>query len=171
VLDGVFFCDEEKVGEGIGEDAVDFFGHGTIKAAEAGFDVGYRNAELNGRERDGNGGIDIANHENEIGLVLEQNGLDALEDFGGLDGMGAGADFEINLGRGDAHLAEENVGKRGIVVLAGVDEDGFNLRVALHFAHERSDFGEIGASADNADDFKVVGHEVVKCVRSSQYSI
>jgi hypothetical protein len=31
--------------------------------------------------------------------------------------------------------------------------------VALHFAHERRDFGEIGAGADNIDDFQAVGHE------------
>jgi hypothetical protein len=48
VLDGVFFGDEEIVGEGIGENAVYFFGHGAIEAAEAGFDVGYGNAEFYG---------------------------------------------------------------------------------------------------------------------------
>ena len=48
MADGVFFGDEKKVGEGIGEDAVDFFGHGAIETAEAGFYVGYRNAEFHG---------------------------------------------------------------------------------------------------------------------------
>jgi hypothetical protein len=171
VLDGVFFGDEEIVGEGIGENAVYFFGHGAIEAAEAGFDVGYGNAEFYGSQRDGDGGIDVANNENQIRLVFEQDGLDALEDLSGLRGMGAGADFEIDVRGGNAHLAEENVGKGFIVVLAGMDEDGFDLRVALHLADERSNLREIGASAYNVDDFQAGDHELLGSVRGQKYSI
>ena len=121
VLDSVFFGDEKIVGQGVGEDAVDFFGHGTVKTAEAGFDVGYRNAKFYGGQRDGDGGVDVADHENYIRLVFEQDGFDTLENFGGLDGMGAGADLEIDVRRGNAHLAEENIGERCVVMLAGVD--------------------------------------------------
>jgi len=67
--------------------------------------------------------------------------------------MGAGADFEIHMWRGNAHLTEENVGKGGVVVLASMDEDRLDLRVALHFADERRDFREIGTGAYNVDDF------------------
>ena len=34
-------------------------------------------------------------------------------------------------------------------MLAGVNEDGLNFRMALDLAHQGSDFGEIGASADD----------------------
>jgi len=61
MLNGVFLGDEEIVGEGVGEDAIDFFRHSSIEAAEAGFDVGDLYAELYGGQRDGNGGVDIAN--------------------------------------------------------------------------------------------------------------
>ena len=44
------------------------------------------------------------------------------------DGVGTGANFEIHVRRGDAHLAEENVRESCIVVLAGMDEDRLNLR-------------------------------------------
>jgi hypothetical protein len=40
MLDGVLFGDEEKIGKGVGEDAIDFLGHGAIEAAKAGFDMG-----------------------------------------------------------------------------------------------------------------------------------
>src|SRR5580658_7362359 len=61
VADGVLFGDEEILGEGIGEYAIDFFGHGAVEAAEAGFDVGNGNAELHSGKRNGDGGIDVAN--------------------------------------------------------------------------------------------------------------
>src|SRR5579863_2694787 len=103
--------------------------------------------------------------------MIEKNRLDTLEDFGGLDGMRAGADFEIDMRCGNAHLAKENVGKGFVVVLTGVDEDGFDLRMTLHLAHERRNFGEIGTGAYDVDDFQLAGHEFVKGVRESKYSI
>ncbi len=103
--------------------------------------------------------------------MIEKNRLDTLEDFGSLNSMRAGADFEIDLRRGNAHLAKENVGKGFVVVLAGMDEDRLDLGVALHFAHERRNFGEIGTGAYDVDDFQSAGHEFVKGVRESQYSI
>ena len=171
MLDGVFFGDEEIVGQGIGEDAIDFFGHGAIEAAEAGFDVSDRDAEFYSSERNGDGGIDVADDENEIWLVFEQDGLDALEDFGSLCGVRAGADFEIDVRSRNAHLSKENVGKGFVVMLAGVNEDGFNLRMALHLAHQGSDLGEIGASAYDVDDFQTAAHELAESIRGQQYSI
>jgi len=135
MLDGVFFSDEEKVSEGVGEDAVNFFGHGTIEAAKAGFDVGYGNAKFHRSQRNGNGGIDVANHEYKVRLMFYQDGLNALENLGGLNGVSAGADFKIEVWRGNTHLAEENIGKGRVVVLAGVNEDRLDFGVALHFAH------------------------------------
>jgi hypothetical protein len=43
--------------------------------------------------------------------------------------------------------------------------------MALHLAHERSNFGEIGTGPYYVDDFESAAHEVVKGVRDSQYSI
>src|SRR6266404_2924944 len=54
----IFFGDEKIVGNGVGEDAVDLFGHGTVKTAEARFEVSDANAELHGGERNGDGGIE-----------------------------------------------------------------------------------------------------------------
>jgi len=171
MLDGVFFRDEKIVGQGIGENAVDFFGHGSVETAESGFDVSDRDAKFYGGERNSDGGIDVADDENEIWLVFEQDRLDALEHFGSLRGVGAGADFEIDVRRGNTHLTEEDVRESFIVVLAGVDEDGVDFGMALHLADQRSDLGEIGASANDIDDFQLTAHGMVGSVRERQYSI
>jgi len=103
--------------------------------------------------------------------MFDEDRLDALEDFRGLNGMRAGAHFKIDVRGGNAHLAEEDVGEGFVIVLASVDEDRFDLRMALHLAHERRNFGEIGTGAYDVDDFQLAGHEFVKGVRESQYSI
>jgi len=36
MLDGIFFGDKEVIGQGVGEDTVNFFWHGAIEAAKAG---------------------------------------------------------------------------------------------------------------------------------------
>jgi hypothetical protein len=158
MLDGVFFGDEEIVGNGVGEDAINFLGHGAVEAAESGFDVGYGNAELHGSEGNGDGGVDVADHQDEIRFAFEKYGLDALEDFGGLRGVGAGSDFEVDVRLRDAHLAEEDIGEFLVVVLAGVDEDGIDFGMAAHFAEERSDFGEVGAGSHDVEDFERAAH-------------
>jgi hypothetical protein len=121
-----------------------------------------------------NGGIDIADNKNEIRAVFKQDGFDTLENCRGLRRVGAGADFEIHVGPGDTHLAEENVGQGFVVVLAGMDEDRLDLRMALHLADERGNLGEIGPCAYDVDDFQLgahEAHELVKCFKGQQYSI
>ena len=73
--------------------------------------------------------------------------------------MRAGADFEIDVRRRNTHLTKENVGELFVVMLAGVNEDGIDFGMSLHFAHERRDFGEIGAGTDDVQDFEALGHE------------
>src|SRR5258708_14267017 len=91
-------------------------------------------------------------------LAVEKDRLDALENFGGLGGMGTRTDFEIDLGRGDAHLTEENVGERFIVVLAGMNEDRFDFWMALHLPQQRRDFRQVRTRADNIDASQSMRH-------------
>ena len=56
-------------------------------------------------------------------------------------------------------------------MLAGVNEDGLNLRMALHFAHERRDFGEVGTGADDIQDFQALAHVAFVSGIKTQYSI
>jgi hypothetical protein len=85
--------------------------------------------------------------------------------------MGAGADFEIDVRRGDAHLAKKNVGELLVVVLAGMDEGGLDFRMALHFTHERRDFRQVRAGPDDIQDFQSLGHGTLASIVRGQYSI
>src|SRR5712691_5765985 len=49
VPNGIFFRDKEIISEGVGQDAVDLFGHGAVKATESGLDVSYADTEFRGR--------------------------------------------------------------------------------------------------------------------------
>ncbi len=159
--DGLFFGNKEIVCQGVGQDAVDFFGHGAVKAAEPGFDVGYTDTKFGGGQRDSNGGVDVAHNENQVGFALNENRFNALQDFGGLGGVGARTDFEIHVWRGDAHLTKENVGEFLVIVLAGVDKDGFDFRMTLHLVHEGGNFGEVRARPDNIQDFQALAHRAL----------
>jgi hypothetical protein len=55
-------------------------------------------------------------------------------------------------------------------VLAGVDEDGLNLRMALHFPHERSYFRKIGTRPDYIKDFQALAHVFVDFDGERQYN-
>ena len=43
-------------------------------------------------------------------------------------------------------------------MLARVNEDRLDLRVALHFAHQRRDFDQVRARADNVEELERFGH-------------
>ena len=73
--------------------------------------------------------------------------------------------------RGNAHLAKENVGQLFVIVLAGVDKEGFNLRMALHFMHKRRDFRKVGAGPDDIQDFQALAHGALVSNVRRQYSI
>ena len=100
MCDGVFFRDEKIVCERVGQDAVDFLGHGAVKAAEPGFAVGYADTKFRGSERNGDSGVDVTYDENKIGFAFDKNGFNALQDFSGLRGVGARADFQFTCGEG-----------------------------------------------------------------------
>src|SRR5258708_490790 len=159
--DGIFFSNKEIVGEGVGQDAVDLFGHGAVKAAESGFDVGYTDTKFGGGQRNSNSGIDVAYNENQVGLALDENRFNALQDLGGLGGVRARTDFEIDLRRGEAPLAKGNVGEFLVIVLAGVDKDSFDFGMALHLVHEGGNFREVRARPDNVQDFQALAHRAL----------
>ena len=70
ILVGGFAGGEEPVGDGIGDDAVDFFRHGPIAGADAAFDVGYWDSKFSGCDRAGHGRGDVPDHQAQITLVL-----------------------------------------------------------------------------------------------------
>ena len=73
--------------------------------------------------------------------------------------------------RRDAHLPKKNVRQLLVVVLAGVDQNGLDLRVAAHFAHQRANLREIGARAYDIEDFELLGHGASRKSLDGDYNI
>ena len=69
VFVGVRRGGQQEIGDGVGDEAVDFLGHGAVEAAQAGFDVGHLDAQLGGDQRAGHGGVDVADDHDPVGLV------------------------------------------------------------------------------------------------------
>src|SRR6266436_6655722 len=71
---------------------------------------------------------------------------------------------------GDSHLVEENIGELFVIMLAGVDEYGLNLRMAPHFPHKRSDFRKIRTRPNYIKDFQALTHALVESDGENQYN-
>lgn len=75
---------EEEVGDVIGRNPVDLFGHTPIEAPEARLHVGDRGVEFGSREGTGQGGVRVAEDNHHVRLLFEQHLLDAGKDLAGL---------------------------------------------------------------------------------------
>src|SRR5262249_12091667 len=75
--------------------------------------------------------------------------FEALEHAGGLDGVTGGPDAEVDVGRRQAELPEEDVGHQVVVVLAGVDED--LIMPAAQGAAEQGRLDALGPAANDGD--------------------
>src|SRR5260370_36317572 len=73
VRNGIFVRYKEIVGERIGQDAVDFFGHASVKAAVSCLVVSYADTKFGGGERNIDGGIDIAYNQTNVRLTVNEN--------------------------------------------------------------------------------------------------
>jgi hypothetical protein len=80
VLGGAALRREQQVRELVGEQAVELFGHGAVAAAQAGLHVRHGDVQLGRAERGGEGGVDVADDDHEVGAFLEEHRLEALED-------------------------------------------------------------------------------------------
>ncbi len=75
---------EQPVGDRVGQHAVDLFGHAAVARAQARFDVRHAHAELRGRERGGERRVHVADHDQGVRALLEQQGLHLAEHLGRL---------------------------------------------------------------------------------------
>ena len=74
----------EGVGNLIGQHPVDFLGHLTIAAAQAGLNMHHRDAFFNRDQGAGNGRVHIADHQQNIGLNIIERRLKTQHDLRGL---------------------------------------------------------------------------------------
>ena len=140
---------KQQIGKLVGQQAIDFFGHGAIARAQSGLDVTDGNSELGTDQRRGDRRVHVAIDEDEIGLALEQDGLECQHDGGGLLGVGAGTDFQVVVGLRHFQLLEKYVRHGGVVVLPGVDQSLPHSGMRRQRAQDGSGFHEIRPGADD----------------------
>ena len=158
--------DEEQVGDGVGGQPVDLFGHAAVAAAQAGLDVDEHALQLLGSDGGGQRGVDIAHHQHAVGRVLGEFAFHGHHDPGGDFGVGAAAGFETGVGFGDAQFLEEDAVHARVAVLAGVDQSVAHLPGPLsECTDERGDLHEVGPGAGNQGD--VDGGHVGRSVNGS----
>jgi hypothetical protein len=139
--------DEEPVGDGVGDEAVDLLGHGHVAAAQAGLHMGHRDAQLLGHDGAGQRGVDVAHHQGGGGAGLLAELLVGDHDLGGLLGVAAAAAAQAHVGLRDAEFLEEHVVHLAVVVLAGVHQAEGQTPVGTQRAHQRGDLHEVGPRA------------------------
>ena len=147
---------EQKVADDIGAKPVDLLRHSEIARAKARFDMGDADAELLGGYGAGQSGIDVANDDDEVGLLAEANLLEGGHDLARLHGVAGGADLEVDVRAGKAKLPEKHAVHALVIMLPGVHEElGETLRVFAERGDERRHLHEIGPRPDDVEDLHV----------------
>jgi hypothetical protein len=116
---------EEIIRDLVGHEPIDLLRHGPVEASQAGFDMGYKDGQFGGDEGAGCGRVDVADDDDQIGLLFEAHSFEFDHDFPGLLGMASGPDTEVDIRRRNPQVAEKGAGHIIIVMLAGVDNDRF----------------------------------------------
>ena len=137
---------EEEPGQAVDLDARPLLGHRQIAAAQTGLHVRERNRRLRRRARAGEGGVRVAVHEHEIGLLTTDDARDLrLHEL-----RVRGLQVEAVLRSRQTELLDEHLGERTVVVLSRVyddlldpgDEECEGQRAALDELRPVSDDGE-----------------------------
>ncbi len=79
--------------------------------------------------------------------MLEEYLLEALQDLARSHCMRFRADFKIHIGSRQTQLLEEDIGHVGVVVLAGMDQDLFDVRPQSQGSHHGRDLHKVGPRA------------------------
>jgi hypothetical protein len=140
---------EEDVGQPVGEDAVDLLGHRPVERAQPGLDVRDRDAELGGREGDGERRVDVTAHAHQIGLLLEQHALERLERPRSLHAVRPGADTEEDVGLGELEVRQHLRRHPLVVVLPGMDDALRDVAAVLERGDDRRHLHEVRARAND----------------------
>ena len=142
---------EEEIGHPVGQDPVDLLGHRPVERAQAGLDVGHRDAELGGGQRGGERRVDVAADAHEVGALVEQEALERLQHARRLRPVGPRADAEEDVGLGEPEV-RQHLGRQAlVVVLPGVDHPLGDLRPVRQRRDDRGHLDEVRARADDLD--------------------
>ena len=114
--------DEEPVGQGVGDDAVQLLGHRAVETPQSRFNMREGQAEFRRHERRRHGRRHVADHDNPIRAQIEQHRLQSPQDFGRLRNGAPRADSQVGDRRRNLQLAEKGLAHPLVVVLPGVHD-------------------------------------------------
>ena len=150
----------------IGELAVLLLRQRRLEAAQAGFDVRYRNREPRGCKRCCQRRVDVAGDDDEIGAVLLEYPFAADQRTSQLLGVAAGADAHDDVRLRQVEVAEKGVRHFAVVVLPRMDETAHDRGLETV---ERVDHGcrldEVRPGSDDEADRGTAHHELADRVR------
>ena len=115
--------------------------------------------ELLGGDGAGHGGIDVADHDHQIGLFPQADLLEFDHDPGGLFGMAARPTSRSISGLGMPRSSKKALLMLLIIVLTGMHQQMLNaIRIAVHGLDDGSHFHEIRPRADDIKNLQFVPH-------------
>ena len=112
----------QHVGDRVGHEPVDLFGHAPVATAQPSLEMHDRDPQLRADHRAGSGRIDVADHDDPVGLLRHRHLLVGDHHAAGLLGVRTAADLEVEMRLRHREVAEERIGHVRIVVLAGVHD-------------------------------------------------
>ena len=149
VTEGILRRGEQQVGGVVGEDAVVLLGHRPVERAQARLEVGEREPQLDRGEGGRDGGVGVAVDEHPVGGQFGEHRVEGGQHPAGLHAVATRADGQLDVGRRDRQVGEEDLRHPGVVVLTGVDD---HVRVSGlgERRRDRRQLDELGPCTDHA---------------------
>ena len=145
---------EEKVADGVGEDAIDLLGHRPISAPQPRLDVRQRDPALCGHQSAGDRAVHVPEHQDDVGPELQRRRFEGLHDLGGLRGVAPRAHSQVHGGPGQLQVPKEAGAHGLVVVLSRMDQHGIDPLAAPVRGHQRRGLHEVGPRPHDAEDPK-----------------
>ena len=143
---------EEQIRSVVGEDPVVLLRHAPVEAAQARLEVGEGQVHLHRGDGGGQGRVRVAVDEDPVRSLFAEHGIEGGEHGAGLHAVAAGADAEVDVWGGDGEVLEERVGHRGVVVLAGVDDDVVDAPAPRESRGHGPELDELRPGTDDTHD-------------------
>ena len=147
----------------VGQDAVYFFGHGAVEAAQPGLDVRHGDLEFGGRERAGERRVRVPVDEHDVRPFAPHHRLEPREHRPGLRAVQSAPHAQVVIRLGEAELLEEHGGHPVIVMLPRVHE--YLVEAVAQRLTQRCGLDELRTGSDDGQEAHA-GAACVKCLRS-----
>ena len=127
ILIGIPACGEQDFAKRVRNNAIDFFRHRAVEAAQPGLDVCHRNEKLNCDDRGCHRGVHIADHDHQVRFLFNTDLLELHHDPSSLLGVCTRPHTQVHIGNRNTQVAEEDIRHCFVVMLARVDENALQV--------------------------------------------